>query len=127
MLKKYVSLFASSALDSPLDKSGGRKSQNITRTAIAVKINSHNFTSMQKKVFIYDTTLRDGTQCEGISLSVAAKLRLAEKMDSFGIDFIEGDFRWHYGAFDDEKYANGKKALEATYAKRVARVEKEAE
>ncbi len=90
MLKKYVSLFASSALDSPLDESGGRKSQNITRTAIAVKINSHNFTSMQKKVFIYDTTLRDGTQCEGISLSVAAKLRLAEKMDSFGIDFIEG-------------------------------------
>lgn len=43
-----------------------------------------------KKVFIYDTTLRDGTQCEGISLSVAAKLRLAEKMDSFGFDFIEG-------------------------------------
>lgn len=43
-----------------------------------------------KKIFIYDTTLRDGTQCEGISLSVAAKLRLAEKMDSFGIDFIEG-------------------------------------
>ncbi len=43
-----------------------------------------------KKVFIYDTTLRDGTQCEGVSLAVAAKLRLAEKMDSFGFDFIEG-------------------------------------
>ena len=43
-----------------------------------------------KKVLIYDTTLRDGTQCEGVSLSVAAKLRLAEKMDSFGFDFIEG-------------------------------------
>jgi len=45
-----------------------------------------------KRVFIYDTTLRDGTQCEGVSLSVAAKLRLVEKMDSFGIDFIEGGF-----------------------------------
>ena len=43
-----------------------------------------------KKVLIYDTTLRDGTQCEGVSLSVAAKLRLAEKMDNFGFDFIEG-------------------------------------
>lgn len=43
-----------------------------------------------KKVLIYDTTLRDGTQCEGVSLSVAAKLRLAEKMDIFGIDIIEG-------------------------------------
>ena len=42
------------------------------------------------KVFIYDTTLRDGTQCEGVSLSVSAKLRLTEKMDNFGIDFIEG-------------------------------------
>ena len=45
---------------------------------------------MKPKVFIYDTTLRDGTQGEGISLTVASKLRLAQKMDSFGIDFIEG-------------------------------------
>ena len=43
-----------------------------------------------EKICIYDTTLRDGTQCEGVSLSVAAKLRLAEKMDIFGIDIIEG-------------------------------------
>ncbi len=45
-----------------------------------------------KKVFVYDTTLRDGTQCEGVSLSASAKLRLTEKMDIFGIDFIEGGF-----------------------------------
>lgn len=45
---------------------------------------------MKSKIFIYDTTLRDGTQGEGVSMSVASKLRLAEKMDSFGIDFIEG-------------------------------------
>ena len=43
-----------------------------------------------KKVIVYDTTLRDGTQCEGVSMSAAAKLRMAEKMDSFGIDIIEG-------------------------------------
>jgi len=41
-------------------------------------------------VHIYDTTLRDGTQGEGISFSVNAKLRIAEKLDQFGIDYIEG-------------------------------------
>lgn len=45
---------------------------------------------MKSKVLIYDTTLRDGTQGEGVSMSVASKLRLAEKMDQFGIDIIEG-------------------------------------
>ena len=44
-----------------------------------------------------------------------------------GIDFIEGDYRWHYGAFDDEKYEKAKAALEETYKKRVARAEKEGE
>lgn len=42
------------------------------------------------RILIYDTTLRDGTQGEGISFSVADKLRIAEKLDHFGIDFIEG-------------------------------------
>ena len=42
------------------------------------------------KVILYDTTLRDGTQGEGISLSVNDKLRLAQKLDEFGIHYIEG-------------------------------------
>jgi 2-isopropylmalate synthase len=42
------------------------------------------------KVEIFDTTLRDGTQREGISLSVADKLRIAERLDAIGIGFIEG-------------------------------------
>ena len=42
------------------------------------------------KVLIYDTTLRDGTQGEGVSFSVTSKLRLVEKLDQFGIDYIEG-------------------------------------
>jgi 2-isopropylmalate synthase len=41
---------------------------------------------------IYDTTLRDGTQGEGISFSVADKLLIAERLDQFGIDYIEGGF-----------------------------------
>ncbi len=39
---------------------------------------------------IYDTTLRDGTQGEGINFSVADKLRIVEKLDTFGLHFIEG-------------------------------------
>jgi 2-isopropylmalate synthase len=45
---------------------------------------------MTKKVFIYDTTLRDGTQREGISLSCNDKLRIAQKLDELGVDYIEG-------------------------------------
>jgi len=41
-------------------------------------------------VFLYDTTLRDGTQGEGISFTVSSKVRLAEKLDQFGVDYIEG-------------------------------------
>ncbi len=43
-----------------------------------------------KKIQIYDTTLRDGTQGEGISLSLGDKLMLAKRLDQFGIDYIEG-------------------------------------
>jgi 2-isopropylmalate synthase len=44
------------------------------------------------KVFLYDTTLRDGAQGEGISFSDAGKVRFARMLDEFGIDFIEGGF-----------------------------------
>ena len=43
-----------------------------------------------KPVTIYDTTLRDGTQGTGISFSVLDKIRVAEKLDVFGVDYIEG-------------------------------------
>ncbi len=42
------------------------------------------------QVEIYDTTLRDGSQGEGINFSVVDKLRIAEKLDAFGIHYIEG-------------------------------------
>src|SRR5438128_3646334 len=45
---------------------------------------------MKPDVEIYDTTLRDGSQGEGINFSVADKLRIAERIDAFGIDYIEG-------------------------------------
>src|ERR1041385_6008637 len=45
---------------------------------------------MKPEVEIYDTTLRDGSQGEGINFSAADKLRIAEKLDGFGIHYIEG-------------------------------------
>ena len=45
-----------------------------------------------KKVFIYDTTLRDGAQGEGISFSDTGKIHFAHLLDDFGVDYIEGGF-----------------------------------
>lgn len=42
------------------------------------------------KVYLYDTTLRDGSQSEGISYSVMDKVRIAEELDMLGIHYIEG-------------------------------------
>jgi 2-isopropylmalate synthase len=45
---------------------------------------------MTPQVEIYDTTLRDGAQAEGINFSANDKLRIAERLDSFGVQYIEG-------------------------------------
>lgn len=42
------------------------------------------------KILVYDTTLRDGSQGEHVALSLEDKLRIARKLDEFGIDYIEG-------------------------------------
>jgi len=47
---------------------------------------------MRNTVKIYDTTLRDGMQGEGVSLSAAGKIRLALRLDEFGVDYIEGGY-----------------------------------
>src|SRR5438067_5522826 len=45
-----------------------------------------------RRIEIYDTTLRDGTQGEGFSLSLQDKLLIASKLDELGVDYIEGGF-----------------------------------
>src|SRR3954449_5128237 len=47
---------------------------------------------MAERVLIYDTTLRDGMQREGISLSVSEKLQVAHLLDQLGCSYIEGGF-----------------------------------
>jgi 2-isopropylmalate synthase len=46
--------------------------------------------SISQSVQLYDTTLRDGTQGTGISFSVADKIRVAQRLDAFGMHYIEG-------------------------------------
>lgn len=52
----------------------------------------HPSSSPERVVFIYDTTLRDGSQGEGVSYTVSDKLRIAERLDQLGVAFIEGGF-----------------------------------
>ncbi|NLC56967.1 MAG: citramalate synthase [Armatimonadetes bacterium] len=45
---------------------------------------------MSRRVRVYDTTLRDGAQAEGINFSLEDSLRVALRLDEFGVDYIEG-------------------------------------
>jgi len=45
---------------------------------------------MSSRIMIYDTTLRDGSQTEGVSFTVNDKLKITEKLDQLGIHYIEG-------------------------------------
>ncbi|HMK99525.1 MAG TPA: hypothetical protein VK428_05000, partial [Acidimicrobiales bacterium] len=50
----------------------------------------HQLPELPESVDIFDTTLRDGSQQEGLSLTVEDKLRVAEQLDHLGVAFIEG-------------------------------------
>src|SRR5258708_34109527 len=45
-----------------------------------------------RRIEIYDTTRRDGTQGEGFNLSLQDKLLIAQKLEELGVDYIEGGF-----------------------------------
>ena len=61
------------------------------------------------KVDLYDTTLRDGNQALGISLSLNDKLRIAEKLDEIGMNYIEGGWPNPTNTIDTEFYTRVKK------------------
>ena len=72
-----------------------------------------------ERVEIYDTTLRDGSQLEGISLTVEDKLRIAEQLDWLGVHYIEAGWP---GANpkDDEFFRRAPRELELTTSTLVA-------
>ena len=47
---------------------------------------------MKERIEIYDTTLRDGAQAEGVAFSLLDKLAVARRLDDFGVDYIEGGY-----------------------------------
>ena len=44
------------------------------------------------RVFVYDTTLRDGSQGEGVNFSLQDKLLLTRRLDEIGVDYVEGGY-----------------------------------
>ncbi|MCF8487250.1 MAG: citramalate synthase [Rhodobacteraceae bacterium] len=46
--------------------------------------------AMRERLYLYDTTLRDGQQTQGVQFSVLEKLQIAQALDALGVDYIEG-------------------------------------
>ncbi len=47
---------------------------------------------MKRRIEIYDTTLRDGTQGAGVSLTLTDKLAITQRLDALGVDYVEGGY-----------------------------------
>ena len=75
-------------------------------------------TSATPQVILYDTTLRDGTQQEGISLTLKDKLDITTKLDELGIHIIEGG--WPFSNPKDEEYFQRVRSLKLKTAKIAA-------
>ena len=73
---------------------------------------------MPQTIVLYDTTLRDGTQQEGISLTVKDKLEITVELDGLGIHIIEGG--WPFSNPKDEEYFRQVQSLDLTHARIAA-------
>jgi 2-isopropylmalate synthase len=71
-----------------------------------------------QRVEIYDTTLRDGSQGEGITFSVEDKVRIARRLDELGMDFIEGG--WPGSNPKDEAFFERMKSIPLRHAQLAA-------
>jgi 2-isopropylmalate synthase len=70
------------------------------------------------RVFIYDTTLRDGSQGEGVNFSLQDKLLLTRRLDEIGVDYVEGGYPLSNPK--DFEYFQAARDLPLTHAKVVA-------
>jgi 2-isopropylmalate synthase len=71
-----------------------------------------------KRITLYDTTLRDGCQSEDVSFTLEDKLRVAEKLDDFGIAYIEGG--WPGSNPRDEEFFRAVRKLRLRHARIAA-------
>ena len=78
-----------------------------------IEVDGHNMSALADAI---DTALATkGKPC----------MIIADTIKGCGVDYMEDDYKWHYGALNDEKYEEAKASLERHYAKRIARAEKE--
>src|SRR5947209_9183799 len=68
-----------------------------------------------RSIQIYDTTLRDGTQGEGVSLSLEDKLQITQRLDEIGVDFVEGGYP--ASNTKDSEYFRQARELKLSHAK----------
>ena len=73
---------------------------------------------MNKKIQIFDTLLRDGTQSAAVSFSLEDKLRIAQELDAFGVDYIEGG--WPGSNPKDQLFFEKASQIKFKHAKLVA-------
>src|SRR3954469_22066441 len=70
------------------------------------------------RIQIYDTTLRDGSQGEGVNFSLHDKLLITRKLDELGVDFVEGGYPLSNPK--DAEYLRAVRALPLTHCKVTA-------
>lgn len=80
---------------------------------VVKEVDGHNFNELSEAI---DFALEN----KGTPVMIIANTIKGE-----GIDYMEDNYLWHYGAIDDDKYAKAQESLKNHYAKRVARAEKE--
>jgi 2-isopropylmalate synthase len=73
---------------------------------------------MKRTVELYDTTLRDGCQAEDVSLTLDDKVRITERLDAFGVRYVEGG--WPGSNPRDEEYFRAVKRLHLRHTKIAA-------
>jgi 2-isopropylmalate synthase len=83
---------------------------------MGARTTEHNLSYGAMKVYLYDTTLRDGNQARGISFSLADKLQITRLLDQFGVDYIEGGWP-NPGNPTDEEYFRRVRGLKLKRAK----------
>ncbi len=75
-----------------LNMSGALEQQASVRRALLPVLRTETKMSQSTRVYIFDTTLRDGEQSPGCSMTVGEKLRMAHKLADLGVDILEAGF-----------------------------------
>jgi len=68
---------------------------------------------MKDRLYIYDTTLRDGQQTQGVQFSIEEKQAIATALDALGVDYIEGG--WPGANPSDSAFFNARADTQATF------------